>query len=373
MCDDCRAWFQEKTKGSTVGGVREAKNQQQLMSKPDGGSAEKNAGKADGGPAEGNTGNSAGGTEPGPGGGPSGNRTSGGGNRKLALILGAAAVVVLVGGGIVFALGKTGRGGQEQESAKMVSDLSDEDENISDSEENAQEEEQEKTEEENVSEDKEDSAAEDQEKETQDPEDEKSDDEKSKDGKSEDEESEEDKDSEAGDSEADQESEEADSEDQEAEEVYDSTEGGIHRYTYHVDDCTWSEAFEKAKEAGGYLVRINSQDEFDFLIGEITKLGYEKIQFRIGGHRDSGSTEYYWVDEDGSLYGDMVNSSDYWCHELWMANEPSYRDGNTEEDCLDMFYFSSESRWVWNDVPDDIIAVVPYYSGKIGYIVEYEE
>lgn len=29
--------------------------------------------------------------------------------------------------------------------------------------------------------------------------------------------------------------------------------------------------------------------------------------------------------------------------------------------------------WEWNDVPDDIIAVVPYYHGKIGYIVEYEE
>jgi len=27
---------------------------------------------------------------------------------------------------------------------------------------------------------------------------------------------------------------------------------------------------------------------------------------------------------------------------------------------------------VWNDVPNDIISVVPSYRGRVGYIVEYE-
>ena len=59
----------------------------------------------------------------------------------------------------------------------------------------------------------------------------------------------------------------------------------------------------------------------------------------------------------------------------WLTGEPSFYDNSLLQDemYMNMFYVSKEERWVWNDVPDDLIAVAEFYSGTVGYICEYED
>lgn len=158
----------------------------------------------------------------------------------------------------------------------------------------------------------------------------------------------------------------------EKETLYDVTEGGIHRYDYVVSDCTWEEAYQNCLEAGGYLVRINSLDEYNYIIDQINQKQMTNIQFKIGGRRAEGAQDYYWVDESNQLYGEKVNSDSYWTNGIWLSGEPSYSDGDIQENYLDIFYYATENRWVLNDVPNDILSSAPEFSGKLGYICEYE-
>lgn len=146
----------------------------------------------------------------------------------------------------------------------------------------------------------------------------------------------------------------------------------VHRYEYIISDATWQEAFQDCLNRGGYLVRINSSDEYEAIRKEISRQKMTDIYFRIGGRRDSQSKDYYWVNEENKLFGEKLNSDSSWCSEEWMKGEPSFQDGNLEEKYMDLFFFDGEKRFVWNDVPDDMLKAEPAYSGKLGYICEYE-
>lgn len=153
---------------------------------------------------------------------------------------------------------------------------------------------------------------------------------------------------------------------------YDITEGGIHSYQCVLDDCSWEEAQQKCLEWGGHLVRINTPEEYEYILSFIEESGYEDIIFRLGGRRDSDSTEYYWVDENNQCYGEALNDSEYWSALQWKSGEPNFYDGEIEETCVEMYYNPDEGSWVWNDIPNDLISIAPYYSGRIGFIVEYD-
>lgn len=147
------------------------------------------------------------------------------------------------------------------------------------------------------------------------------------------------------------------------------TDYASHRYEICVDDVSWEEAFIACKQKGGYLVRINSEEEFQYVIGLIESSQSQNIHFYLGGRRDVDSKRYYWVNIENMLYGESLNpAAGSWASFHWMENEPSFFSAGDNEVYLNLIYY--KEAWVLNDVQSDI---TEYYSGKTGYICEYDE
>lgn len=144
---------------------------------------------------------------------------------------------------------------------------------------------------------------------------------------------------------------------------------GINRYEIVIKDSTWTQAWQECIAKGGHLVHFDTLDEYDHVKGLISSR-YSNIKFWIGGARPAGSYEYHWINGDGTYQTAVINSPEY--TSLWMQGEPSFSDEGIEEQYMNIFYYKKENRWVWNDVPNDIIAIVNTYAGKVGYICEYE-
>ncbi len=151
---------------------------------------------------------------------------------------------------------------------------------------------------------------------------------------------------------------------------------GIHQYQVVIADCTWQQAFDSAVEQGGYLARISSAEEYQHIVNMLNGSGYTKIHFYLGGRRDDG--DYYWVNTSNEFIGEALNSSDSWCSPYWFRNEPSYVDTGSEangeipETVMNLFYVSD--TWYLNDSADNLPGLYPsLLSGKVGYLIEYEE
>ncbi len=148
----------------------------------------------------------------------------------------------------------------------------------------------------------------------------------------------------------------------------------IHNYEVIVADVTWSEAFEDCISRGGYLCRINSDEENE-IIKELLMNQKVKGVVYLGGMREDNSTEYHWVDHNMEPFDDVINEGDYLRY--WYDGEPSYADDvdgiEITEKYMALIYRSATKEWVWNDINDDVLSLSPdYYSGKLAYICEYE-
>lgn len=139
----------------------------------------------------------------------------------------------------------------------------------------------------------------------------------------------------------------------------------IHTYKIILADVTWYDAYQRCLEEGGYLLSINSDEEYNYLVEELESRGLERCFFYIGACRVENEIEYYWIDG----VGESINDIPY-----WMASEPSYEDASmgVVEQYVDFFYYQKEGKWVINDIPNDIISIVPSYQGRVGYICEIE-
>ena len=151
------------------------------------------------------------------------------------------------------------------------------------------------------------------------------------------------------------------------------TGADINSYELIIGDVSWSEAYQECISRGGHLLRIESEEEYQEIIKRIDESGLNGYVFWLGGVKDQRDGYVYrWIRNDGSFLEDVLNDGNYL--QYWMEGEPSYYDdAGNEEACMDMFYLKKEGRWVWNDVPDNILAIASFYSGRIAYICEYED
>lgn len=164
--------------------------------------------------------------------------------------------------------------------------------------------------------------------------------------------------------------------------VYYEDSTDIHRYEIIVSDVSWYKAKSECEDRGGYLVHINSDAEYQYILNMIYNQGYEDKVFWLGAEMSFLDYNYHWVGPkigEWTYYNDSKETleSNPLYDSYWLPGEPSYTsddgNGNTfSEEYIDMFYSKKEQRFVWNDAPADLISVVPSYSGKVAYICEYD-
>ena len=155
---------------------------------------------------------------------------------------------------------------------------------------------------------------------------------------------------------------------------------GIHFYEIVMADVTWNESFEDSISKGGYLIQLNSREEYDYIVAMLEEQqmsSLSAVHFYLGGCRVADGTDYYWTNERYERYGDAVNSPASWYADIWYKGEPSYNDvmedgTSIPETCLNLFCVSG--TWYLNDASTELAQKYPdYLTGKVGYIVEYNQ
>ena len=139
--------------------------------------------------------------------------------------------------------------------------------------------------------------------------------------------------------------------------------------TYHCvkENISWIDAEQEAEREGGHLAVITSEEEYKTICEIANNSGLTYIW--LGAKLDSASEN--WQDV-GWITGEK------WTYDKWYPNEPSKIDSgdNVEELYLCMWnakYNGKDIGWTFNDQRNDIVEAFPSVSGRIGYIIEFED
>ena len=150
-----------------------------------------------------------------------------------------------------------------------------------------------------------------------------------------------------------------------------------HRYELFVQDCSWSEAQKICLEKGGYLATVTCTDEAKVISELIKKEGYTDKAFFVGYRSCEwvGDTfcSFRWINQDGSYQEIMPSMYDFWDYNSpgydYTKKEWSFEGGEQEVGLAK--YFEEDGMIYIFDAPDKILSVSPEYSGKIGFVCEY--
>ena len=128
-----------------------------------------------------------------------------------------------------------------------------------------------------------------------------------------------------------------------------------HRYEVIKADVSWTQAQQNAIAKGGKLVVINDTEEFNKIIDAAEMAGITRVW--IGCHRITGIE--VWESENN---GYAIP---------WAKGEPTYVDVN-DQVSEDYVMLWNNNGWACNDNRDDPCKDYPaFYSGTMGYVVEY--
>ena len=128
-----------------------------------------------------------------------------------------------------------------------------------------------------------------------------------------------------------------------------------HTYEVIKADVGWLEAQQAAREHGGTLAVINSEDELNQVVALAEAAGIDRVW--IGAHR-----------EDGNIVWESGENVTFY---PWDAGEPSLTDSGdgAAEDYVMLWRHGG--KWVYNDSRENpLIEFYGMYGGHIGYAVE---
>lgn len=156
-----------------------------------------------------------------------------------------------------------------------------------------------------------------------------------------------------------------------------AVESANNRYELIVQNCTWEQAYLVCEYSGGYLATITSQEEMERIQSQILAEGKADIAFWVGARDTPDYFGYCWLepDADKADYGMLSHYNALWSN-FWQKDEPSYdglNEAGTEvdENCVWLCWQEDEGKFVLQDMPSNVLAEFPSYTGKIGYICEY--